>query len=164
MRAISEITFTETFSEFNSDENMRIYIRENLTIEKLSSELNTPFSKFFSAQFKSDVVGYLKLNLPHQNSSSIHQNFVEIERIYILKHFKKNGLGTRLLEFTKDIDLKQKCSGIWLWVWEENYKAIAFYTKNRFEITGKHLFKLGKTVKRILLRNLNSNSFLYYSK
>ena len=32
---------------------------------------------------------------------------------------------------------------IWLGVWQENPKAIQFYTKNGFEVFDQHVFKLG---------------------
>jgi ribosomal protein S18 acetylase RimI-like enzyme len=36
-----------------------------------------------------------------------------------------------------------KAEYIWLGVWEENNKAIHFYTKNGFIPFDKHIFKLG---------------------
>jgi ribosomal protein S18 acetylase RimI-like enzyme len=38
---------------------------------------------------------------------------------------------------------KTNADYIWLGVWEENTKAINFYTKNGFAGFDKHIFKLG---------------------
>ena len=40
---------------------------------------------------------------------------------------------------------------IWLGVWEENNKAIAFYKRHGFEVFGSHPFKLGGDLQRDLL-------------
>ncbi|MNY40956.1 Protease synthase and sporulation negative regulatory protein PAI 1 [compost metagenome] len=36
-----------------------------------------------------------------------------------------------------------KKSSIWLGVWEENSRAIKFYTKNGFVAFDQHIFKMG---------------------
>jgi ribosomal protein S18 acetylase RimI-like enzyme len=36
------------------------------------------------------------------------------------------------------------CNYIWLGVWEENHRALQFYTKNGFVAFDKHIFVLGE--------------------
>lgn len=38
---------------------------------------------------------------------------------------------------------KTTCSYVWLGVWENNHRAIKFYSKNGFEKFDTHIFKLG---------------------
>lgn len=45
-------------------------------------------------------------------------------------------------------------SFIWLGVWEENRRAIAFYTKNDFVVFDKHVFTLGDDKQTDLLMKL----------
>ena len=46
LRNIAIQTFTEAFSDANSVENMSKYIDENMSSEKLQSEVNDPNSEF----------------------------------------------------------------------------------------------------------------------
>ena len=46
LRNLSIQTFKETFEEVNTEEDMQKYLDENLSIEKLKSELENPNSEF----------------------------------------------------------------------------------------------------------------------
>jgi ribosomal protein S18 acetylase RimI-like enzyme len=50
--------------------------------------------------------------------------------------------------FDKALQIAQSYSKTYLWlgVWEENTKAIAFYKKNGFVVFDTHIFRLGEEV------------------
>ena len=50
LRDLSIQTFKETFEEVNTEEDMQKYLDENLSIEKLKSELENPNSEFYFAE------------------------------------------------------------------------------------------------------------------
>lgn len=69
--------------------------------------------------------------------------FLEIERIYVRKKFKHQGIGTFLLDTAiKKAKEKQK-TAIWLGVWEHNDAALAFYRKRGFTKYSEHVFYMG---------------------
>ena len=43
---------------------------------------------------------------------------------------------------------------IWLGVWEENHRAINFYTKNGFVAFDKHIFVLGEDAQTDIMMKL----------
>jgi len=143
LQQISAATFTETFAGVNTAENMQQYLSENLSAERLSAELHNPESHFFFAKDGADIIGYLKLNRGNAQTDLKDPRAVEIERIYVLQayHGKKAGqlLFEKALEFAKSVQAEY----VWLGVWEENKKAIAFYRKNGFTEAGTHIFRLG---------------------
>ncbi len=47
---------------------------------------------------------------------------------------------------------------VWLGVWEENLRAIAFYKKNGFEEFDKHIFKLGDDEQTDIMMKLELNN------
>ena len=59
---ISRQTFYETFSAGNTEENMKKYLDEELSIVKLTAELNDENSETYFATLDNLVIGYLKLN------------------------------------------------------------------------------------------------------
>ncbi len=85
LQDISRKTFFETFAESNSAENMKKYLEENLSTERLSSELNNPSSLFYLAEMDKEVIGYLKLNKGDAQTELNDNRSLEIERIYVLK-------------------------------------------------------------------------------
>jgi ribosomal protein S18 acetylase RimI-like enzyme len=143
LQIIGRQTFSETFSSSNSAENMQKYLEESFAVEKLALELQNENSKFYFAQIEAEVVGYLKINFGASQTELKDNKAVEIERIYILQAFQRNKIGQLLYEKAKQVAIDSKASYMWLGVWEENQKAIKFYTKNGFVPFDKHIFKLG---------------------
>jgi len=154
LRNLSIQTFKETFEEVNTEEDMQKYLDENLSIEKLKSELENPNSEFYFAENNDGILGYLKLNFKDAQTEKLEENHFEIERIYVLKVFLGQKFGQILFDKAIEIGRKKNLEYVWLGVWEENHRAIKFYEKNGFEIFGKHDFVLGKDVQTDLLMKL----------
>lgn len=143
LQKIAKQTFSETFSEINSEENMIKYEQESLSSEKLSSELANPDSLFYFATDSDQVIGYLKVNFGKAQSELQNPNAMEIERIYVLKDYHGQKIGQLLYEQAIAIAQESKSQYVWLGVWEENHKALRFYQKNGFFAFDKHIFRLG---------------------
>lgn len=143
LQAISCVTFSQTFNEHNSAEDMEAYLSTSYSIEKLTSELINPNSEFYFALDGTKVVGYLKVNIGDAQTEKKDLAAFEIERIYVDQAYLGKKIGQLL--FNKAIDLanEKKVSYVWLGVWEENHRALAFYNKNGFVPFDKHIFKLG---------------------
>jgi ribosomal protein S18 acetylase RimI-like enzyme len=154
IQKISIQTFTETFAAVNTAENMENYIRDNFNLDKISSELNNPDSAFYIATFENETVGYLKINLGNAQTEKQKENSLEIHRIYILETFHGKKVGQLLLDEAIKIAHETNIDSIWLGVWEENHKALRFYTKNGFVEFDKHIFILGDEVQTDLLMQL----------
>jgi ribosomal protein S18 acetylase RimI-like enzyme len=154
LRGLSIQTFSETFAGQNTESDMQQYISENLSLAKLSAELNNPGSEFYFIRSASQVLGYLKLNYGDAQTEKHNDNSLEIERIYVLNECHGKGVGYLLLKKAIAVALEKHVSYIWLGVWEENKKAIAFYKKNGFVTYDKHLFKLGNDEQTDLMMKL----------
>jgi ribosomal protein S18 acetylase RimI-like enzyme len=154
LRDLSIQTFKETFEEVNTEEDMQKYLDENLSIEKLKTELENVNSEFYFAENNGEILGYLKLNFKDAQTEKLEENHFEIERIYVLKTFLGQKIGQILFDKAIEIGREKNLEYVWLGVWEENHRAIKFYEKNGFEIFGKHDFVLGKDVQTDLLMKL----------
>ena len=154
LRNLSIQTFKETFEEVNTEEDMQKYLDENLSIEKLKTELENVNSEFYFAENNGEILGYLKLNFKDAQTEKLEENHFEIERIYVLKAFLGQKIGQILFDKAIEIGREKNLEYVWLGVWEENHRAIRFYGKNGFEIFGKHDFVLGEDVQTDLLMKM----------
>lgn len=143
LQTISKQTFHETFSAANTEENMKRYLEEGFSIEKLTSELIDANTEFYFAVLDDRVIGYLKLNFGNSQTELKDEKAIEIERIYVLNEFHGKNVGQLLYNKAIQQAEANNADYIWLGVWEENPRAIAFYTKNGFEAFDQHVFKLG---------------------
>ena len=136
-------TFSETFSEFNSEENMQKFSEDNFSLNQITTEFYNKDSKFYFAKENETVIGYLKLNFGAAQTELQEINGMEIERIYVLKKYHGKAIGKILYEKALCIAQDLKLDYLWLGVWEKNERAISFYKKNDFVEFAKHSFMLG---------------------
>ena len=155
LQKISKQTFFETFSEDNTEENMQKYLSEKFSTEKLTNEINNPYSWFFFVIMNGAVAGYLKINAEDAQTELKDSNALEIERIYVLKDYYGKKAGQFLFDKAFEIAMERKAWYLWLGVWEKNLRAIHFYKKNGFMEFDKHIFKLGDDIQTDLMMKLS---------
>ena len=143
LQEIGRKTFYDTFFESDSEESMKAYLATSFSTEKLTAELENPNSEFYFATQNEVVIGYLKVNFGAAQTELQDANAVEIERIYVLQDYHGKQVGQLLFEKAMAIAKNNHCNYIWLGVWEENHRALQFYTKNGFVAFDKHIFVFG---------------------
>ncbi|MFV8442409.1 GNAT family N-acetyltransferase [Flavobacterium sp. LB2P44] len=154
LQNISIQTFKETFAAVNTPENITNYVADSFNLEQLRVELNNPNSQFYLAYSNTEVVGYLKINFGNAQTERFNDNALEVHRIYVLQSFQGKNIGQLLIDEVKKIALNTNVDYIWLGVWEENYRALHFYTKNGFVVFDKHVFTLGTDEQTDLMMKL----------
>ena len=154
LQQIGRQTFEETFAKSNSAENMAKYLEEAYSHEKLSAELNDPNSFFYFAILDQKVIGYLKLNMGVSQTELKDNDALEIERIYVIKEFHGKNVGQLLFDKAIEIAKENHVAYVWLGVWEENKRAIKFYTKNGFVEFDQHVFVLGDEAQTDIMMKL----------
>ncbi|RFZ94919.1 GNAT family N-acetyltransferase [Mucilaginibacter conchicola] len=143
LRQISIDTFCETFEHLNSKENMAHYLKNSLSVEKLTSELLNDGSQFWFAILDDAIIGYLKINTGLAQVEPLGNDHLEIERIYVKHAYLGKKVGQLLYDKAIQIAQDLAANYVWLGVWEDNERAKRFYHKNGFTAFDKHVFKLG---------------------
>jgi diamine N-acetyltransferase len=157
LQKVGRQTFSETFSAVNTEENMRKYLEEGFSWEKLTAELYDKSSEFYFATIDGHVIGYLKVNFGSSQTELKDDKALEIERIYVLKEFHGKKVGQVLYEKAMEVAKEKNVDYVWLGVWEENQRAINFYKKNGFVAFDKHIFKLGDDEQTDIMMKLRLN-------
>ncbi len=138
-------TFVESHGHSASADDIRGYVERKFSPEALFLELQDPNHYFFILYHQGQAVGYIKciLNCPHEELPV--DALTKLERLYLLQEFHGTGAGQRMLDYA--IHFAQQCGqkGMWLYVWTENHRAIAFYEKNGFIRAGHFDFEISPT-------------------
>ena len=158
LQIIGRQTFFETFSAGNTEENMKKYLAEDFSIDKLTAQLNNKNSEFYFATLDNNTIGYLKLNFGKSQTELKDDKAIEIERIYVLKDYHGKNVGQLLYEKAMQIAKQTNTDYVWLGVWEQNPRAINFYKKNGFVEFDKHIFKLGEDEQTDIMMKLQLNN------
>ena len=154
LQEISRTTFKETFEIHNSTEDLNKYLNEQLSLDKLSIEMQNPNSAFYFGEINIEAAGYLKLNWGNAQTELEDLDAFEIERIYVLNQYLGKGLGAFLMDAALEIAHKMKPSYIWLGIKKKNERAIRFYEKYGFKVFSNHSFTLGNDIQNDLLMKL----------
>lgn len=155
LQTLSIKTFTDTFAKDNTPEDLKDYLDQAYTEEKLTSELQNKQSEFYFIHSDDQLAGYLKINVNDAQTETIEEDALEIERIYIDSDFKRLGLGKML--YNKAIERAKELNktAIWLGVWERNFSAMKFYRKMGFTQVGAHSFFMGEDEQTDLIMKKN---------
>ncbi|WP_137597864.1 GNAT family N-acetyltransferase [Paucilactobacillus kaifaensis] len=143
LRDISIKTFTDTFGEQNTAANMQAYLDKAYNKEQLLQELETLSAAFYFALVDGELAGYLKVNVDNAQSESMGADSLEVERIYILPQFKRQGLGKQLINYAIELAKNDNKRKVWLGVWEQNFAAQKFYQFLGFKRESEHSFYMG---------------------
>lgn len=142
---ISKKTFVESFGQYHNEKDMKHYINQSFTLEKIKQALKDKSIIFYIVTFNDNIIGYAKLNCP-KNQKEIKK--IQLERLYIKKNFQKNKLGSKLMKKALIHSKKHNFNIFYLSVWQENKKAIKFYESFGLKKYSRKFFKLGN-MKRI---------------
>lgn len=151
LAAISRQTFIETFQDYNTEEDLKTFLNEAYEPGKLLAELQNDESFFYFCEVDGQLAGYMKLNTMEAQSEQQGQDALEIERIYFLKEFQGQGLGSRFFDLAEKMAKQMKKQRIWLGVWEHNQQALAVYKKKGFVSFSEHIFQVGDDKQRDIL-------------
>jgi ribosomal protein S18 acetylase RimI-like enzyme len=136
-------TFIESHGHSAGKSDIEAYIQKNYTLAAVRNELSDPGNIYHIIYYNNEPAGYSKIVLTHPYEGG-DENLTKLERLYLLGKFYNLKLGQELFRFNKQLSIDNKQSGIWLYVWKENQRAINFYLKNGFVINGSHDFRLSE--------------------
>jgi ribosomal protein S18 acetylase RimI-like enzyme len=118
LQKIGRQTFFETFSMGNTEENMKKYLEEMFTAEKLTAEFSNPNVGLYFAEINNNVVGYLKLNSGQSQTKLKDDKTLEIERIYELREYHGKKVGQLLYDKAIQVATEKYAEYVWLGVWD----------------------------------------------
>lgn len=144
---LAQSSFYDTFHDTCSAADMEGFLARHYSEPQLLKELEEPDDYTFFAIVDGMPAGYLRL-LPRRPPFAVAHEYhaLELNRLYIDKHFLGQGVAQALMSFFREFAAAGQYRFLWLGVWEHNYRAQAFYRKYGFSDTGHtHPFPIGDT-------------------
>jgi ribosomal protein S18 acetylase RimI-like enzyme len=139
---IASQSFIESHGRSAAPEDINKYVLENYNWDVCKAELADAKNNYHFIYHDNILAGFSKIvfNVPHPNIAAV--NVTKLERFYLLKEFYGMRIGDELFNYNIELSKANHQSGMWLYVWKENLRAIRFYKKKGFEMIGSHEFKL----------------------
>ena len=136
-------TFSETFAEDNTPENMAAYLALAFSPEQQAAELADPHAVFQIAENNGVAIGYAMIRSGDVPPEVTGEKPIELVRLYVARESLGGGVGAALMQACIAEAKQRGYKTLWLGVWEHNDRAQAFYRKWNFHEVGTHVFQLG---------------------
>ena len=142
LREMAITTFRESHGHSASTEDIGEYINAKFTLENIEGELSDDSNVFHLVYVNEELAGYSKIiyNTAYENLTKV--NSTKLERLYVLEKFHDLKIGKQLMDFNLNLAKQNAQSGIWLYVWTENYRAIRFYQNYGFQQIAETNFQI----------------------
>ncbi|MGQ0659912.1 GNAT family N-acetyltransferase [Sphingosinicella sp.] len=134
--------FVETFGPHFPPDDMTLHLGRMFGPEGLSAELHDPDLRVRMAEENGEIAAYLKLApmslpVPHEPGA------LEVKQLYVLGLWQGAGVAAVLMDSAIETARSEGAPAIYLSVWEQGARAIAFYARRGFVQIGVAPFQLG---------------------
>ena len=140
--SLGNVTVEEAHRDSCSAEDLKEYLGANYNEEAIKAELRNADNIYHIIYYNEKPAGFSKIIFNAEYANIAEKHVTKLDRIYLLSEFFNMKLGVELLKFNTELAKQHDQSGIWLFTWVGNERAVKFYKKAGFEIIGSHNFQV----------------------
>jgi len=138
--------FAETFGPSNTPEDLELHLSYTYSPDIQRRELSNPRFTTILAESEGKLAGYAQLRETKAPASVTSGEPIELLRFYVDRPWQGRGVARLLMEAVFAAARGRGAGSVWLCVWQENPRAIAFYEREGFLRVGTQDFLLGTDV------------------
>lgn len=139
---MGRITFIDAHGTSMPGDVIEAYCQQKYNLQSVKDDLEKPNNLYHLIFVDSKPAGYSKIIFNETTHAIQSKNVTKLERLYILSEYYDLKIGKQLFDFNVTLSKENGQSGIWLYVWIGNERALRFYKKNKFEMIGTYDFQL----------------------
>ena len=144
-------TFSDAYSRTLSAEDLDDYLHKAFSRKQMLEDITDPDVLLFLGLISNTLCAYIKLQPTRVRECICGANQIELLRLYVLCGWRDRGIGTALMDVGLKAARDKAYKSCWLKVWDENTKAIDFYTNKGFAILGNEPYPVGSTSRNVVL-------------
>ena len=142
---IGRISVADSHRGSSSEEDMNAFLNQHYTPEAIQADLKDIHNIYYVLYYNDTPVGFSKIVFHAKHPAIAAENVTKLDRIYLLKEYYGLKLGLELLNFNIELARNNNQSGMWLYTWIGNERAVHFYAKAGFTIIGLHQYYVNET-------------------
>lgn len=145
--AFAERLFRDTYSDGYEPEDIEDYVSHAFSETQQLAEINEPGGRVLAIEdAQHGLLGYAHLRQTPAPPALDGRYGLEISRFYVDKRWHGHGIARVLMSACIAEARSRGADALWLLVYQDNPRAIAFYEKSGFRKAGTAKFRLGKRV------------------
>lgn len=142
LAATGRRVFAETFGHAFDPADMALHLDRKFGPEGLPAELGDATIRIRLAEAEGAIIAYLKL-APMALPLAHPAGALEIRQLYVLAPWQGAGVAAALMQWAIATARAEGAPALFLSVWEEGFRATAFYRRYGFITVGEAPFQLG---------------------
>jgi len=156
LAAFAARAFRETYSADNKPADLQAHVATAYGLAQQAAELADPSVFTILARLNGELIAYAQVRRSTPPLCVTHADPIELYRLYVDQRAHGSGLASRLMQVVHQAASEFQGRHIWLGVWEQNSRAIAFYKKVMFVDVGSTFFMVGhdKQIDRVLVADV----------
>ncbi len=148
LAALGARLFEDAFGAMNDPEDLRLHLARTYSPDLQLTELRDVDRATWIAEANGEAVGYAMARRESRSSHVEAQHPAELQRIYADRPWHGRGVGGALLKACIEQSRAWGCDVLWLGVWTQNPRGLAFYEKWGFRRVGEQRFLVGTDSQR----------------
>jgi len=144
LAAFASRTYAETFGQFTDPHDLEEFLSSKYGTRQQLAEISNSGIRTLIVESEEQLIGFAQVRQAPAPACVSGEAPVELWRFYIDKPWHGKGVAKELMKAAKAAAVDLGGRTIWLSVWEENTRAITFYTKRGFRDVGSTVFWVGK--------------------
>ena len=145
--AFAERLFRETYADGYEAADIDDYVAHAFSPAQQTMELVEPGARVLVLEDTEDgMLGYAHLRQTTPPAALAGHFALEISRFYVDRPWHGHGLARVLMSACIAETRSRGADALWLLVYQDNARAIAFYEKSGFRRAGTAQFRLGRRV------------------
>ncbi len=155
LTVLAERTFRGAFGADNNPEDLELHCQTYFSPDIQLQEIRDPKQDTVVAVFNEELVAFTQVRRLSAKECVGGQHPTELHRIYVSDEWHGKGVAQQLMAEVFSIAKGVGADKLWLGVWEENPKGIAFYTKCGFKPVGSHIYQVGSDPQKDLVLSID---------
>jgi predicted N-acetyltransferase YhbS len=143
--------FYEAFKNDTAPEDLRSYMNAHFGTNLQLREICDPSSVVLMAFRGGMTAGYAHLRASPPPFQTENLPAVQLKRLYVRAAFWGTGTGAELMKRGLQAATAAGYRMIWLSCWENNRRALSFYSQWHFKPSGCRKFRVGREVQQDVL-------------
>ena len=136
--------FDQTFRAQNTPEDLESFLANTYLPEFHRAELADPErATVLAFDSAGAAIGFAMTRRGTRSNGVVAERPVEVQRIYVDRESHGSGVGGALMNSCVEQARAWNADVLWLGVFQENPRAIAFYKRQGFEVVGVQEFMVG---------------------
>lgn len=143
LTVLGQQVWIATYADEGIRDEFSTYVLEHFTPAKIEKDISEHI--WFVAEKNGHLIGYVTIYSENKTPQCVLErsngNVPEIRNLYVLERFLGRGIGFELMTYAEKYLKQQGFSSVWLDVFCENTRAIAFYKRQGYEQIGSTFFE-----------------------